>query len=154
MHALSRRARSFSTTWAAAAAWLGGPGAAPCRRRAAPRACFRRGAAGAAAAAPPPWALAALVNLDAFPLHDPASVQAQAVVADCQQRMREDGYCVLRRFLRPQAAEAAAAEVRAREDACFVQTRRVNMWGENPQQHGHMPPASLRRMSAPDMYGA
>jgi len=111
-------------------------------------------AVSAASGASPPWALESVVDLDAFPLHDPASAQAQAVVAGCQQRMRADGYCVLRRFLRPAAAAAAVDEVRDREIACFVQSRRVNMWGENPQLHGNLPPASLRRMSAPDMYGA
>ena len=113
---------------------------------------FRAGSSPAGAS--PPWALESVVDLDAFPLHDPASAQAQAVIAGCQQRMRADGYCVLRRFLRPAAAAAAVDEVRGREDACFVQSRRVNMWGENPQLHGNLPPASLRRMSAPDMYGA
>lgn len=100
------------------------------------------------------WALESVVNLQDFPLQDLDSSHALKVIAKCQQQMRSDGYCVLRRFLQPTAITAAAEEIRGRENTCFVQSRRVNMWGDNPQQHGDLPALALRRLASPDMYGA
>ena len=99
------------------------------------------------------WSVESIVNLEAFPLQDLDSAQAQEVIAECQEQMRADGYCVLRRFLLPAAVAAAGEEVRGREDTCFVQSRRVNMWGENPLQHGDLPALALRRLASPDMFG-
>jgi len=99
------------------------------------------------------WPIAAAVNLDTFPLHAPESAHAREVVDGCRQRLRADGYCILRRFLRPGAIAAAVEEVRAHESTCFVHSRRVNMWGENPQQHGDLPANALRRLSSVDSYG-
>ena len=100
------------------------------------------------------WSIESLVNLESYPIHELHSAMAQKVIADCQRQMKAEGYCLLRGFLQPTAVIAARKEVQGREDACFVHSRRVNIWGENPQQHGNLHATALRRLSAPDMYGA
>ena len=99
------------------------------------------------------WAVDTVVNLEEFPLNALESADAHRVADGCREKLRADGYCVMRRFLRTEAVAAALAEVRAREGACFVHSRRVNMWGESPHQHGDRPLMALRRMSSIDSYG-
>ena len=53
------------------------------------------------------WAIESIVNLEALPLHDLDSERVREVVAEHQQQMRTDGYCVLKRFLQPAAVVAA-----------------------------------------------
>ena len=117
------------------------------------RRALRRGSARrhASTAASDPWTLASVVDMEAYPLLDPGAVQA--VVADSQQRLLAEGFCVLRRFVRPAAVAAAVQEVRRREDACFVHARRVNMFGETPAAQSSLPASSLSRLASPDMYG-
>jgi len=138
-------ARWIAAARAAAIPWRGA------RREFNLNRCPQRRAAGTTASQC--WAIESIVNLEAFPLHDLDSERVREVVAEHQQQMRTDGYCVLKRFLQPAAVVAAVEEVRGREDSCFVQSRRINIWGENPQQHGNLSTTAVRRLSSHDMYG-
>lgn len=99
------------------------------------------------------WTVDTVVNLEEYPMKDLKSANARNVIDGLRQALLADGYCVMRRFLRTEAVDAAVAEVRARESTCFVHSRRVNMWSENPSQHRSLPQMALRRMSSIDSYG-
>ena len=60
----------------------------------------------------PATAIAAMIDLDRYPVHDLASPRAQMLIAQCRAQLAAGGSCVLEGFLTPRAVAAAAAEAR------------------------------------------
>jgi hypothetical protein len=56
--------------------------------------------------------IAAMIDLDRYPVHDLGSARAQALIADVRAQLAASGSCVLEGFLTAQAVAAAAAEAR------------------------------------------
>ena len=63
---------------------------------------------------------ARMVNLERYPIDDPASEDCAELVRACRDRFVEDGLCMLPQFIRPGALEALAGEANERTgDAWF-----------------------------------
>src|SRR5262249_8663326 len=56
--------------------------------------------------------IAALIDLDRYPVHDLASPRTRELIADCQAQLALSGYCVLEGFLSAHAIAAASQEGR------------------------------------------
>ena len=75
------------------------------------------------------WTVDTVVNLEEYPMKDLKSANARNVIDGLRQALLADGYCVMRRFLRTEAVDAAVAEVRARESLYVYQYVYVEMRG-------------------------
>jgi hypothetical protein len=56
--------------------------------------------------------IAAMIDLDRYPVHDLGSARTQVLIADVWAQLAASGSCVLDGFLTAQAVAAAAAEAR------------------------------------------
>jgi hypothetical protein len=80
------------------------------------------------------WTLEELVNLSRYPLEEKGPA-LEELVQKHAKAMERDGFCVLRGFVRPDAARNMLQEVVEVAEDCFVSERNVNPWGENPEKY-------------------
>jgi len=67
-----------------------------------------------------------LVDLDATPLHDPASARFRAAVDTARAGLQSDGCAVVRALVRPDALQVLSREISVRKPATRYSTQRMN----------------------------
>ncbi|MGI9606048.1 MAG: HalD/BesD family halogenase [Acidimicrobiales bacterium] len=70
--------------------------------------------------------LAAMVDLDRYPIHRPASAGYRAVVAEARSGLRADGCAVIKDLVQPDAVAALGAEIWERKDTTHFSTQVIN----------------------------
>ena len=73
-----------------------------------------------------PLSLSDLVDLVAFPIHEPTSAGCVAVVGGARAGLRSEGCAVLREFVRPEAVERLNDEILERKHATHYSTQIMN----------------------------
>lgn len=65
-----------------------------------------------------------IINTELYPIHDSGHVRLQALIEHARAELAEDGCCLLKDFLRPEALERARAEGQALSGKTFTRCAR------------------------------
>jgi len=65
-----------------------------------------------------------IINTELYPIHDSGHVRLQALIEHARAELAEDGCCLLKNFLRPEALEQARAEGQALSGKTFYSVPR------------------------------
>lgn len=87
------------------------------------------------------WSLHDIIDLDAYPIDQPASESYAAIIESARASLRADGCVVLKDFIRESALQALSEEVQARKHLTHYSTESINPYfhsepnADYPQRH-------------------
>jgi len=90
-------------------------------------------------------ALADVVDLDRYPVHEPESAAGSELVEHCREALREDGALRLEGFLRDVAVEAAVVDARRLAPLGYPNDARHNVYFDDEIDES-LPPDDARRI--------